>query len=311
MGTFWYILLEEVSQMSKTRKFLLSIPAMSMLGMCSIVVASPASAFTFGTGSVGISASDIGNSFQVVFDGSVESTAVPGLSSIATITFLGFQSIKGNTLANLQVSLSNTSTAGVTSRTSAFGFDIDRTLLAASSSGLFTNSVLNGSLPNEFGDLDVCFTIGGTCQGGRSGGVTTGNTSSFSPTLTLAGSVSTFTLSNFGVRYQSITGVRQGTSGTGEGTPVAPPPVTPPPVLPPVDPPPVVPPVVTPPVVEIPPVTTPPVEPPVVETPPVELPVVEPPKAPTKSVPEPGLVGALVLTSLAAFRSRKRQEVSQ
>ncbi|MBE9140720.1 PTPA-CTERM sorting domain-containing protein [Nodosilinea sp. LEGE 07088] len=39
-------------------------------------------------------------------------------------------------------------------------------------------------------------------------------------TLNFNGPISEVTLSNFGVRYQSITGTSLGTSGTGKGTPI-------------------------------------------------------------------------------------------
>lgn len=211
------------------KKLFFGIPALSTIGLCSVLLAAPASAFTFNNGSVGIGVSDIGKSFQVAFDGSVDRTPIPGLSSLATITFLGFQAAGSNTLANLQISLANTSS--VVSRTSALGFNTSPSVTSASvaSGGLFSNTVLNGSLPNGFGSIGVCFTNGNTCQGGRNGGVFNGNTGTFSPTLAFSGSVNSFTLSNFGVRYQSIAGVSQGTSGTGSGTPLPPPPPPPPP----------------------------------------------------------------------------------
>ncbi|MGH1397147.1 MAG: cistern family PEP-CTERM protein, partial [Trichormus sp.] len=91
-----------------------------------------------------------------------------------------------------------------------------------------------GQFPNKFGEVDVCFTDGNTCQGGSNGGVTTGQAAAtFSPILAFSGNVTSFTLSNLGVRYQSIKGKStinnqtfNGDSGTGRGyyTPPPPPP---------------------------------------------------------------------------------------
>ncbi|MGL5194053.1 MAG: cistern family PEP-CTERM protein, partial [Chroococcales cyanobacterium] len=84
--------------------------------------------------------------------------------------------------------------------------------------GLFSND-RSGSFPNQFGDIDVCFTDGNRCEGGGSGGVTTGNTGRFQATLAFSGDVQSFALNNFGVRYQSIDGQTfAGDSGTGRGT---------------------------------------------------------------------------------------------
>jgi hypothetical protein len=254
------------------KKIFLGIPALSTIGLCSALMAAPASAFTFNGGNVGITAADIGKSFNVVFDGNINGNIVPGLSSLATITFLGFQASGSNTLANLQISLTNTSGGSITSsRTSALGFNVDPNAISASvtSGGLFANAVLNRQFPNNAATIDICFINNrNNCGGGSSGGVTNGTTGTFSPTLTFAGSVNSFTLNNFGVRYQSIYGTFTGSngrtitlndaSGTGSGTPLPPPPPPPPP--------------------------------------------------PPKKVPEPGFVGALALTGVAALRYRKRRQ---
>lgn len=222
--------------MSKTLKTLSGLCALSV-GAVSLLP-SPASAFIFSGGSVAISDSDAGSSFQVAFDGNVSLTPIPGLSAFATVTFLGFQTAGNFTLANLQVDLTNTSS--VRSRVSAFAFNTTPNLpsnpnvVAAISGGIFPNVVLDGRLPNGFGPVEVCFNAGNTtCQGGGSGGVVAGSTGTFFPTLAFRNPVvdpstrpptrqpvTNFTLSNFGVRYQGVRGVAQGTSGTGQGTPV-------------------------------------------------------------------------------------------
>ncbi len=225
----------------------LGLSVIGSVGVYSLTVAASASAFSFfdGDTSVGISIDDVGTEFTVNFDGSVsDKRGVPqdvnGLSSQAIFRLENFQfnSVGGYTEAIFDVDLKNTSSEGITSRTSALGFNVlnfDRNHLGSklsllgvgddSGSGntrvtdLFSND-LSGKFPNKFGDIDVCFTDGPKCEGGGSGGVFTGNSAEkFTATLAFSGEVETFALNNFGVRYQSINGqtfVEQ--SGTGQGT---------------------------------------------------------------------------------------------
>jgi len=195
---------------------------LSAVGLSSFLGANPASAFSFNSnGSIGVGLTDIGKSFQVSFDGNVATQNVSDLTSLATFTFQGFENIGSFTQAKFDIDLKNTSTGAIASRTSALGFDTDLTLQNASvaTGGLFSNAILNGSLPNQFGALDVCFTDGNNCQGGQNGGATSGqNSQTFSAKLALNQGATQFALSNFGVRYQSISGTNLGTSGTGTGT---------------------------------------------------------------------------------------------
>ncbi|WP_324985224.1 cistern family PEP-CTERM protein [Nostoc sp.] len=214
------------------KNIIFKLSAFYAFGACFMAVVPSASAFTFSPNndSVTVTATDLNQSFEINFDGNVKTTNVEGLSSKATFTFLGFTTVGSNTEANFDISLSNTSSNGITSRTSALGFNVDKTLLGVGNpggsgntrvSGLFDND-REGSFPNQFGNVDVCFTDGNTCQGGSNGGVSTGMTATFSPVLAFTGNVTSFTLSNLGVRYQSITGTSLGTSGTGRGFYVAP-----------------------------------------------------------------------------------------
>jgi len=197
-----------------------------------LAIAPAASAFTFSGSSVEISTNDVGAAFKVNFDGNVSTKNVAGLASEAIFKFLGFTTVGSKTEAAFEVTLDNTSSQGITSRTSALGFNVDQPLVGVGaaagngntrSSGIFTNDRA-GSFPNQFGAVNVCFTDGNTCQGGSNGGVKTPDApGKFSPTLAFNGNVQRFTLSNFGVRYQSIDGKDfQGASGTGQGTPVKP-----------------------------------------------------------------------------------------
>jgi hypothetical protein len=240
--------------------------AISALGCFSIYTASAApaaSAFTFfEDGSIGIDQSDQSKSFTVNFDGNWEGQDVAGLSSEAVFTFLGFSSVENDsktiTEARFEILLDNTSSDSLNSRSSALGFDVtdflgeSLDLLFASSSGnssqgrrggsssetpsnlgvtrssgLFSEAT-SGSFPNQFGAVDVCFTDGNTCQGGKNGGVYRDDEpETVEATLALSGEVESFVMSNFGIRYQSIDGEDGdrsfiGASGTGTGTVIPP-----------------------------------------------------------------------------------------
>ena len=120
------------------------------------------------------------------------------------------------------VDLTNTSGSGITSRISGLGFDTTPGITGATSTGVFNIAVLGGAYPNGFGGIEACFKDGGgtsNCQGGGSGGVSTGVTGNFDIVLGFTGPITQFTFDKFGVRYQSIGGTTAGTSGTGTGTP--------------------------------------------------------------------------------------------
>jgi hypothetical protein len=227
------------------QKIIFRLSAIYGFGACLLAVMPSASAFTFSQSgdSVTIGAADINKSFEINFNGNVNEKDVQALSSTAIFKFLGFTTVGSGsnikTEAKFDITLSNTSSNGITSRTSALGFDVSSALLGigntntsgnTSVSGLFTKD-RSGAFPNQFGSVDVCFTNGNTCQGGANGGVTTGNTATLSPILAFAGNVTNFTLSNLGVRYQDIKGTStidnktfNGASGTGRGYYIAPPP---------------------------------------------------------------------------------------
>lgn len=218
----------------------LGLSVIGSVGVYSFTVAGAASAFTLFDSSktVGISASDIGKEFSVNFNGNVSEKDVSGLSSHALFKFEGFKTVGNKTEALFDVKLTNTSSKGITSRSSALGFNVlnfNGTSLGSTLSligvgntntagntrvtGLFSND-RSGAFPNKFGNIDVCFTDGNNCQGGSNGGVTTGNPAgNFKATLAFSGEVKSFALNNFGVRYQSINGQTfVGDSGTGRGT---------------------------------------------------------------------------------------------
>jgi hypothetical protein len=240
-------------------KLLFGLSAIAAVEILSLTTAPAASAasmttgFDFMNGGVGIDAMDIGKEFTVLFNGNVSTKDVSGLTSEAIFKFLGFNTVGSKTEAAFEITLTNTTSGNLLSRTSALGFDVlsfDGTSFGSSLSlggignpsgsgdtrtvGLFSND-RTGSFPNQFGSVDVCFTNGNTCQGGTNGGVdnnpstSTPQTGKFTATVAINGNVERMALSNFGVRYQSIDGNSadgqnfRGDSGTGEGTVKTPP----------------------------------------------------------------------------------------
>lgn len=204
-------------------KLAIGFAILASAGIASVAVAPSASAFTFAGGSVVLDEKDSNRSFSISFDGNVEGQTVAGLSSEATFKFLGFSRTRAATEAQFEIALTNTSSGGIVSRTSALGFNVDQPAIAATSSGLFSSSVLGGSLPNQFGSIDFCFTEGNTCQGGSNGGVDNNpstklaQTGTFTTTVAFNGYVNQVALSNFGVRYQSVSGNQyKDASGTGK-----------------------------------------------------------------------------------------------
>jgi hypothetical protein len=117
-------------------------------------------------------------------------------------------------------SVANTTSAPLTSRVSSFAFNTDPTISSATSTGAFSYTTLNSNYPNGIGNVDVCFkdAATGSCAGGGSGGLTTSESGTGSFTLNFSSPISSLTLSDFFVRYQSITGAGNVTSASGEGT---------------------------------------------------------------------------------------------
>lgn len=178
----------------------------------SLVAASPAlaDAVTLGSG-------DIGTSFTLNYNGYSGGTSIEGLTGSTTFTLTG---VSGNSYT-FNYSVSDTSASPVTgSRISGFAFNTDPTIASASSTGTFSYSNTSGNYPNGIGTVDVCFLGSNTssCAGGGSGGVTQGNTGTGSLTLSFSQPVTSLTLSDFYVRYQSITGVPGIGSASGTGT---------------------------------------------------------------------------------------------
>ena len=181
------------------------------ISLAALTIATPALAdqITLGSG-------DVGQSFTLNYNGFVDGNTISGLTGTTTFTLTSATS----TSYSFDYSVTNTSSGGVDSRISSFAFNTDPTITGASSTGTYDFTVLNSNYPNGIGTVDVCFkaAFSNSCAG-NSGGVLTGETGTGTLTLSFTGPVSEVTLSDFFVRYQSITGAgKKVTSASGEGT---------------------------------------------------------------------------------------------
>ena len=189
-------------------KLLLVVAAMTGLGLS----ASPALA-----DAITLDASSIGNNYSLTYNGFSGSTPIDGLTGTTTFTLTGISG--GNYTFNYSVA--NTSSTPITdSRISSFAFNTDPNIASATSAGAFSYTTLNSTYPNAIGNVDVCFKDAqtGSCAGGGSGGLTIGQTGTGSFTLSFSQPISSLTLSDFYVRYQSIGGAGNITSASGAGT---------------------------------------------------------------------------------------------
>jgi len=154
-----------------------------------------------------------GSTVVLDFNGfySSDEILIPGLSGLVTLSNFVFTpvTIGGNsaTRVNFNYSIANDSSYPVlASRISNFAFDTTPTLLNTSQNqvnGVFDTIVVNANQPNGIGTVEVCFTDA-NCPGGGSGGVTKGDTEGGTARLHFGGTVSSFTIDNAVVRYQSV-----------------------------------------------------------------------------------------------------------
>ena len=187
-----------------------------MAAAAAAAIASPAFAdsMTFASG-------DIGKTVTLDYNGFTGTPSSPtvysGLTGSTTFTLTG---VAGNNYT-FDYSVANTTSAPVTdSRISNFAFDTDPTISSAASTGAFSYTTLNSNYPNGIGTVDVCFkdAVTGSCAGGGSGGLTIGQSGTGTFTLSFSTAPSSLTLSNFFVRYQSISGIYGVSSASGSGT---------------------------------------------------------------------------------------------
>lgn len=183
-----------------------------LAAFASLAIAAPAWA-----DSITLDSSKVNTSFTLNYDGFSSGATIDGLSGSTTFTLTG---IDGNTY-NFNYSVTNTSSDPVTaSRISSIAFNTDPNIVSASSTGAFSYTTLDSKYPNAIGSIDVCFkdAATGACAGGGSGGLDMGQTGTGTLSLTFSQPVSSLMLSDFFVRYQSISGVSGISSASGSGT---------------------------------------------------------------------------------------------
>ncbi len=139
------------------------------------------------------------------------------IAGLTASTSLTLTSING-TSYNFNYSVTNTTSNPVDSRIASFGFDTNPDITSASSTGTYNNALIGGQVPSPFNTVDVCFKSGDSNSCSGSGGVLDGQTGSGTLSLNFASAPSSLTLSDFFVRYQSITGAGRVSSATGAGT---------------------------------------------------------------------------------------------
>ena len=169
-----------------------------------------------------------GGTWTIEFDGfgGDPTQVVNGLKSSITFEFV---SGGGTNQYVFNYTINNLSEAPITgSRVSGFGFDTNPNVQGATSTGVFTNTALNGNYPVGYGNVEVCFNGANSCAGGGGGGVSMGQMSGNTGTLTLtfADARDSIQLLNFVDRYQSIAGAGAITSAIGRQTTHAPEPGT-------------------------------------------------------------------------------------
>ncbi len=179
---------------------------------------------------------DIGRWFDINVGGNIEGSDYSGLSSTFRMNVSEFNVGNGVSQVILDVEgyvgLKAYSPFNITApdadlfesyRVSVFGFQIDPDFSDIAVSGAFDTTVIDKDIKANGGvDIDVCFNDGGptkNCNGGANGGIWNGTMETFKITLDFDKEITSFNMSNFGVRYQSIDSAYYGFSGdSGTGT---------------------------------------------------------------------------------------------
>lgn len=157
-----------------------------------------------------------GDTADIVFDGFTGSAqnTIPGLSASLRITLLAGAQTNGYLFSYV---LRNTSTAGgANSRVSGFAFNSSPDVRLVATLGEFSKILLDGRYPNGIGDVEICLTGSNACQGGGRLGATHNDPATGLFLLGFARAPSSVTLSDFFVRYQSLSGLNRVTSASGQ-----------------------------------------------------------------------------------------------
>lgn len=180
---------------------------------------------------------DVGRWMDINVGGNVNRTNLSGLASTFRMNISDFTSGNGKSQVVLDVEgyvglqayspfniPASDSNLFESYRVSVFGFQIDPDFSGVAVSGAFDTTVIGKDINANGGiDIDVCFNDGGStknCDGGGSGGIWNGTMETFRIVLDFNKEITSFNISNFGVRYQSINSAYydiRGGSGTGKG----------------------------------------------------------------------------------------------
>ena len=161
-----------------------------------------------------LDSSNVGQTVTLGFNGMADGNTIAGLTGSTTLKLTGIDA----TSYKFDYTVTNTTSGTVDSRIASFGFDTNPEISGASSTGTYNTALIGGQVPSPFNNVDVCFKASGSNSCSGSGGVLDGQTGSGTLSLSFASAPSSLTLSDFFVRYQSITGAGNVTSATGAGT---------------------------------------------------------------------------------------------
>lgn len=156
-----------------------------------------------------VTVTEVGDTFNILFNGLSDDQVVPGLSSLLTLTVI---SVGSNWIFNY--SLDNTGEGTVT----GFGFNVSPDVVGVMATGTYGNENL-GFQAAGF-SAETCFQAGnGNCPNGNAKGISDPGTGTL--TLQFGSAKNGITLSNFVNRTQSFE-IGKVTSAVGQGTPVSP-----------------------------------------------------------------------------------------
>lgn len=157
-----------------------------------------------------------GDSAQIEFNGFTDNASnnIPNLSASLRLTLLSGAQSRGYLFSYV---LTNTSTAGgPRSRVSGFAFNSNPDVRLVATLGELPQVLLDGSYPNGIGDVEICLTGSNACEGGGRFGATRNNPASGFFLLGFDRPASFVTLSDFFVRYQSLSRLDGVTSASGQ-----------------------------------------------------------------------------------------------
>ncbi len=217
-------------------KFLTGALLTSALATVPLMAAEPARAFTWDNNEPGwitLGSEDVaGTSFDVWFyEANVNETPVEGLEAKATFTLEHDFGDPTDSL-KFRVDVWNMAKSSIWSsaRLSGIAFAVDPNVTDASidEGGVFNNAIFDDPATRKdeadypgFKTIDVCYTDGNTCGGGRgegnNGGLSLGEMGTFYTTLSFDRNISELRIKmdQFAIRWQSLTS--KGDSGIGYG----------------------------------------------------------------------------------------------